>query len=193
MPDDEVTDTRIPPDPFAAVLPAIAALGGIASIAAVNWSGQEKSGERTRTKRKLGSTLRDLETSCLGLVEIFKRFQRHPAVFYGEGPQAASPLKFGVHGARIRADVVRQYIQLLNDIASMQVLSAQNAIDVMTAIEDGEIDPPEALFFALGAQQDRLNRLIQDRVTLRIAVDTGADVAAELTRIIREFKRYQVA
>lgn len=189
---DEATDTRIAPDPFAAVLPAIAALGGIASIAAVHWSGQEKTGDRTRTKRKLGSTLRDLETSCLGLAEIFKRFQRHPALFNGEGAAALSPLKFGVHGTRIRADAVRQYIQLLNDIASMQVLSGQNAIDVMTAIEDGEIDAPEELFFALGAQQERLNRLIQDRVTLKTAVDTGADVALELTRLVRELKRYQV-
>ncbi|MEQ1673205.1 MAG: hypothetical protein ABL893_20330, partial [Hyphomicrobium sp.] len=89
--DDDVDpfDTRMPPDPFAAVLPAIAALGAIASIAAINWSGQEKSASRTRTKRKTGSSLRELETCCMGLASIFQRFQAHPNVFAGEGGQAS--------------------------------------------------------------------------------------------------------
>jgi hypothetical protein len=56
-------DGRIAPDPFAAVLPALAALATIASIAAVNWVGQDKVGERSRTRRKAGIALRDLE-SC---------------------------------------------------------------------------------------------------------------------------------
>lgn len=184
-------DTRMAPDPFSAVLPAIAALGAITSIAAIHWSGHEKTSFRTRTKRKTGSSLRDLETSCMGLSDVFKRFQRQPQVFAGEGAQASSPLKFGVHGARIRADAVRLYIQLMNEIASMQVLASQNAIDVMTAIEDGDINAPEELFFAFGEQQERLNKLIQNRATLKVAVDTGADVAAELTRLVRELKQFQ--
>ncbi|MBN9282739.1 MAG: hypothetical protein J0H37_10905, partial [Hyphomicrobium denitrificans] len=101
------SDTRMPPDPFAAVLPALAALGAITSIAAINWSGEGKLATRTRTKRKMSAALRDLETCCMGLVEIFRRFQRHPRVFAGEGGQASAPLKFGVHGQRIRADAQR--------------------------------------------------------------------------------------
>ncbi|MFN0218375.1 MAG: hypothetical protein ACKVP4_06130 [Hyphomicrobium sp.] len=193
-PDDaEEADTRMPPDPFAAVLPALAALGAIASIAGINWSGQEKTTSRTRAKRKSAAALRDLETCCLGLVEIFRRFKSHPKVFAGEGAQASVPLKFGVHGKRIRADAQRQYLQLMNDIASMLVLAAQNAFDVMTAIEDGEIDPPEQVFFSFGEQQDRLNDLIQNRATLRVAVDTGAEVAAALVTLVRELKRHQKA
>lgn len=184
-------DTRMPPDPFAAVLPALAALGAIASIAAIHWSGQEKSSVRTRTKRKTGSSLRDLETCCLGLSEIFRRFQKHPKVFAGEGAQASAPLKFGVHGTRIRADAQRLYQQLINDIASMLVLAAQNAFDVMTAIEDGDINAPEEVFFAFGEQQERLNKILQERVTLRAAVDTGADVAERLTGLVRELRKYQ--
>lgn len=191
-PADEA-DTRMPPDPFAAVLPALAALGAIASIAAIHWSGQEKASTRTRAKRKTVASLRDLETCCLGLSEIFRRFQRHPRVFAGEGAQASAPLKFGVHGTRIRADAQRLYQQLINDIASMLVLAAQNAFDVMTAVEDGDIDPPEEVFFAFGEQQERLNKVIQDRVTLRVAVDTGADVAERLTQLVRELRKYQKA
>lgn len=187
------TDTRMSPDPFAAVLPALAALGAVASIAAINWSGQEKVATRTRTKRKTGAALRDLETCCLGLAEIFKRFQKHPRVFAGGGGQASAPLKFGVHGQRIRADAQRLYLQLMNDIASMLVLATQNAFDVMTAVEDGDIDAPEDVFFGFGEQQERLNEVIQSRVPLRVAVDTGGDIADKLIVLVRELKRHQKA
>ena len=183
-------DTRMPPDPFTAVLPALAALGAISSIAAIHWSGQEKTAARSRVKRKTGASLRDLETCCLGLAEIFRRFQSHPKVFAGEGAQASSPMKFGVHGTRIRADAQRLYLQLMNDIASMLVLAAQNAFDVMTAIEDGDINAPEEVYFGFGEQQDRLNKLIQTRATLRVAVDTGAEIADKLTQLVRELKKH---
>ncbi|MEQ1651578.1 MAG: hypothetical protein ABL897_03730 [Hyphomicrobium sp.] len=185
------SDTRMPPDPFAAVLPALSALGAISSIAAINWSGQEKSGSRTRTKRKTSASLRDLETCCIGLAGIFRRFQQHPNVFAGEGGQASAPMKFGVHGRRIRADAQRLYLRLINDIASHVVLAAQNAFDVMTAIEDGDIDAPEEVFFAFGEQQERLNTLIQQRANLRIAVDTGADIAVRLVELVRELRKHQ--
>ena len=35
-------ETRLAPDPFTAVLPALAALGAIASIATINWTAQER-------------------------------------------------------------------------------------------------------------------------------------------------------
>jgi len=186
-------DTRMPPDPFAAVLPALAALGAIASIAAINWSGQEKVATRTRTKRKTSASLRDLETCCLGLTEIFRRFQKHPRVFAGGGGQASAPLKFGVHGQRIRADAQRLYLQLMNDIASMLVLATQNAFDVMTAVEDGDIDAPEEIFFGFGEQQERLNDIFQSRVPLRVAVETGAEIADKLVTLVRELKKHQKA
>jgi hypothetical protein len=187
------SDTRMPPDPFAAVLPALAALGAIASIAAINWSGQEKVATRTRAKRKTGASLRDLETCCMGLAEIFKRFQKHPRVFAGGGGQAAAPLKFGVHGQRIRADAQRLYLQLMNDIASMLVLATQNAFDVMTAVEDGDIEAPEEIFFGFGEQQERLNNIIQSRVPLGVAVQTGSEIADSLVGLVRELKKHQKA
>jgi len=184
-------DTRVPPDPFAAVLPALAALGAVASIAAINWSAQDKTPDRAKAKRKAGVALRDLETCCMGLGEIFRRFQRHPRLFCGDGAPS-SPLKFGVHGTRVGADDARQYQQLINDVASMLVLASQNAFDVMSAVEDGEIVAPEELYYGFGEQQERLNALFQNRATLKVAVETGADIADTLCRHVRELKSFRV-
>jgi hypothetical protein len=173
------------------VLPALAALGAIASIATINWSQQERIPDRARAKRKATSALRDLENCCLGLQEIFRRFQRHPRLFAGEGAQSSSPLKFGVHGPRVATDAARLFQQLINDVASMLVLASQNAFDVMSAVEDGEIDPPEVLFVSFGEQQERLNKLIQARATLKATVDTGAEVAQRLTELVRELKKHR--
>jgi hypothetical protein len=186
------SDTRIAPDPLSAVLPALSALGAIASIAAINWVGQEKTAARARARRKAGIALRDLESCCMGLQEIFKRLHRNPKLFAGEGGQASSPLKFGVHGPRIDQATARTYHQLMNDIASMLVLASQNAFDVMCAIEDGEIAAPETLFYGFGEQQDRLNKLIQNRATLKLSVETGLDVADNLGGLVRELKKYKL-
>lgn len=184
-------DTRAAPDPFAAVLPAIAALGAISSIATINWTAQEKTPDRSRSKRRAGTALRDLETCCMGLREIFRRFQRNPKLFAGDGPQGSSPLKFGVHGPRVGGEAARLYHQLMNDIASMLVLASQNAFDVMCAVEDGEINAPEEVYFGFGECQDRLNKLIQNRATMKASVDTGAEVAERLTALVRDLKKHR--
>lgn len=184
-------DTRLAPDPFAAVLPALAALGAVASIAAINWSAQDKTPDRAKAKRKAGVALRDLETCCLGLTEIFRRFQRSPKLFCGEGAPT-SPLKFGVHGTRVAVDAGRLYQQLMNDVASMLVLASQNAFDVMSAVEDGEVVAPEEIYYGFGEQQERLNALIAQRASLKQAVDTGADVADKLTQLVRQLKSHRV-
>lgn len=185
----EESNTRIAPDPFAAVLPALAALGAIASIAAVNWVAQERTPDRTRTKRRAAVALRDLESCCMGLQDVFRRFQRNPTLFAGEGRSTASPLKFGVHGSRIAPDAARLYQQSMNDIASMLVLATQNSFDVMSAIEDGEFEPPEELFFGFGEQQEILNGLIAQRATLRSGIETGLSVAEQLTTLVRALRR----
>ena len=184
-------DSRIAPDPFAAVLPAIAALGAISSIAAINWVAQEKSVTRAKVKRKAAMALRDLESCCLGLTEVFRRFQKHPRIFAGDGA-TSSPMKFGVHGPRIDDDGARLYRALINDTASMLVLASQNSFDVMAAIEDGEIVAPEELYFGFGEVQERLNKLIQGRATIRACVDTGLDSSERLTILVRELKRHKI-
>jgi hypothetical protein len=189
---DGGTDWRTAPDPFAAVLPALAALGAIASIAAINWVQQERTPERSKARRKAGMALRDLESCCLGLVEIFKRFQRNPRLFAGEGGPATSPMKFGVHGPRIDQASARLYQQLINDTASMLVLASQNAFDVMCAVEDGEINAPEEVYFGFGEAQERLNKLIQGRATLKASVEAGLELADRLTLLVRELKKHRL-
>ena len=145
-------NTRIAPDPFAVVLPALSALAAVASIAAVNWMAEERTPERARAKRKAGVALKDLESCCIGLQEIFRRLHKSPKLFAGEGSSSASaPLKFGVHGPRIGPADAKLFKQSINDVASMLVLATQNAFDVMSAIEDGALTPPDELFYGFGA------------------------------------------
>ena len=128
----------------------------------------------------------------MGLVEIFRRFHRHPKLFAGEGAAAGSPLKFGVHGTRVSAETARQYQQIVNDIASMLFLASQNAFDVMCAVEDGEIDAPEEIFFGFGECQEALNELIQQRATLKVSVEKGFAIASRLGRLVAELKKHKV-
>lgn len=189
---DSDADSRIAPDPLSVVLPALSALAAIASIAAVHWVGQERTPEGARGRRKVGLVLRDLESCCLGLQEVFKRLNRNPRLFAGEGAAAASPLKFGVHGPRIDASLARIYHQLMNDVASMLVLASQNAYDIMCAVEDGEIAAPETIYFGFGEQQDRLNKLIQERASLKTLVESGLEIANALQALVAEFRKYKV-
>jgi len=184
-------ETRIAPDPFVVVLPALSALGAVSCIAAVNWAAEDKTPDRPRAQRKAAAALRDLESCCVGLQEIFKRFQKNPRMFCGEGASASSPLKFGVHGPRLTGDETRLFTQIMNDTASMMVLAAQNAQDVMAAVEDGELNPPEELFYAFGDAQEALNKLIQDRATMKQTVDGGAAIAGQLTELVRQLKAYR--
>lgn len=186
----DTTDTRTAPDPFTAVLPALAALGAISSIATINWAAQDKTPERPKAKRKAGTSLRDLETCCMGLQEIFRRFCRNPKLFGGEGP--SSPLKFGVHGPRVNAEDARAYQQIINDVASMLVLASQNAFDVMSAVEDGEINAPEEVFYGFGECQEKLNKLIQNRATLKESAGAGYEIAEQLISLVRQLKKYRV-
>ena len=185
-------DTRIAPDPFAAVLPGLAALGAIASIAAIHWVAQDKTPDRTKSKRRAAVAIRDLESCCLGLQEIFRRFHKNPKLFGGEGGTAALPMKFGVHGPRVTAEAARQYQQIVNDTASMLVLATQNVFDVMSAIEDGEIQAPEQLYYGFGEVQENLNKLVSQRATLRACVETGLASAERLAALVRELKSHRI-
>ncbi len=190
-PSKNEADMRLAPDPFAAVLPALAALGAIASIAAINWVAQERTADRSKSRRKAGMALRDLESCCIGLQDIFRRFQRHPKLFTGEGAPAA-PMKFGVHGGRVDDDSTRLYQQIITEVASMLVLAAHNSFEAMSAIEDGEIDAPEVVFFGFGEQQERLNKLFSQRASLKATVDAGVEIAEKLAGLVRELKKHKV-
>jgi len=189
--DDAEHNTRIAPDPLTAVLPALAVLGSIASIAAMNWVAEEKTEGRAKTKRKASVALRDLERCCLGTQEIFRRFHKAQKLFAGQGAVAQSPMKFGVHGPRVGASALRIYNQSINDTASMMVLASQSSFEIMAAIEDGEIYPPEEIFYAFGDAQEQLNRLFLERVTMKASVEAGFAIAVKLTSIVRRLADYR--
>ncbi len=183
---------RIAPDPLSIVLPALSALGAIASIATINWAAEDHDTTHTGSKRKTTMALRDLESCCLGLTDIFGRLQRNAAIFSGESAFASLPLKFGVHGPRIDAQTAKIFQQLANDIASMQVLAVHNSFAAMTAIEDGEIEAPDDVYFGFGEQQERLNDLLIKRPALKQVIEAGGEVADKLTLLVRQLKSCQV-
>ena len=190
----ENSQSRIAPDPCAAVLPALAALGAIASIAAVSWVAEDNpSGGRLDAKRRAIIAVQELETCCLGLGEIFRRFQRHPDLFSDEGRSSTAPMKFGAQGGRAASSTSALYDRLINDIAAMLVLASENACTVMAAVEGGELEAPDALFFAFGECQDELNRLLLDRASLKDCINKGVEVADRLTALIRELKKHHVS
>jgi hypothetical protein len=186
------SDTRIAVDPVAIVLAALAPLGVIASIGAVNFMAEDRSPERGRGRRKAGAAIKDLERCCQGLQELFKRLHASPRLFAAEGSAAsASPLKFGVHGPRIAAADMRVLQGAVQDVASMMVLATQNALDVLAAIEDGEVTPPDDLLDGFGEAQEKLNQLISDRATLKDTVDRGTMIAVDLTRLVQQLRAHR--
>ena len=192
--ENRMSQSRIAPDPCAAVLPALAALGAIASIAAVGWVAEDNpAGPRPEAKRRAVVAVQELETCSLGLAEIFRRFQRHPNLFSGDGRSQTTPMKFGVQGGRTTGAAGAIYDRLINDIAAMLVLASENSVAVMTAVENGEIEAPDAMFIAFGECQDELNQLLQARASVKDSVDKGVELADRLTALIRELKAHYVA
>jgi hypothetical protein len=62
----------------------------------------------------------------------------------------------------------------------------------MCAVEDGDIAAPEEIYFGFAEQQDRLNKLIQERATLKALIETGLEVANALLGLVVEFKKFKV-
>lgn len=117
----------------------------------------------------------------MGLTDVFRGFQRIPKIFAGDGPAAATPLKFGTHAPRVTLEQARMLQKLSDDVARMLVMANTTAFDVMTAIEDGEIRAEEEVYFAFADCQERLNQILIDRSPLRTTVEIGFDVARRLT------------
>jgi hypothetical protein len=189
--DAVMEDGRTSPEPLSLVLPALAALGAVASIAAVAWIAQDREGERPRVKRRIDVILRDLETSCIGLVEILKRVRRHARQLGLDGSAGGSAIKFGVNGGRVDAAGGPVYKALVNDLATMLVLATQNSYDAINAIEDGEIDAPEAVFVGFGEAQERLNQLLIQRASVRATIDHSIDIAQQLAGLVVQLKQFK--
>lgn len=186
-------ETRVGADPLTVILPALAALGAIASIAALNWAGRASNeADRRHGRRNAALVLRNLERDCLDLQDAFKRLVRGlPGIAHGGGTTSL-PMKFGVHGLDVTPDSYPIYQSLLSSLSSLVARTAQHSYDLMGAIEDGTIDPPEEIFFGFGDQQERLNQLLaHPRPSLKATVETGFDIAVKLTGLIEELGVYR--
>lgn len=188
-----VDDGRTSPEPLSLVLPALAALGAVASISAVAWVAQDRESDRTRVKRRIDVILKDLETSCVGIAEILKRVRRQSRQLGLDGPQGGAPIKFGLNSNRVETAGGAIYKALVNDLATMLVLATQNSYDAINAIEDGEINAPETVFFGFGEAQERLNVLLTQRHGARITIDQAIDIAQHLAGLVDQLKQFKTA
>lgn len=191
--DASVDDGRTAPEPLSLVLPALAALGAVASIAAVAWVAQDREAGRAKVKRRIDVILKDLETSCLGIAEILKRVRRHARQLGLDGPQGGAPFKLGLNSGRVEEAGGAVYKALVNDLATMLVLATQNSYDAINAIEDGEIDAPEAVFFGFGEAQEKLNVMLTQRPGMRATIDHAIGVAQQLAVLVGQLKQYKTA
>ena len=184
---DTDRETRVGPDPLTLILPALAALGGIVSIASLNWAARDGEAHRRLGRRNAVSVLRNLERDCLDLQEAFRRLVRGLPGITSGGGTTALPMKFGVHGLDVTPETYPIYQSLLASLSSLVARTCQHSYDLMGAIEDGSIEPPESLFFAFGDQQERLNQLLGvPRPSLKATVETGYDIAVKLSALIDE-------
>jgi hypothetical protein len=182
---------RAAPEPLSIILPAIAALGSIASIAAVTWLAEDRTGDRPKVKRRVDVVLKDLETSCLGTAEILRRVIRHSPMFGLLGATSAAPMKFGLLGARVDPQQGQIYIHLINDVATMLVLAAQASFDATNAIEDGDLTPPEELVYKFGDAQAKLTVLLSSRAPLKTTVETALAIAEAMVVPVRALKLHR--
>ncbi len=182
---------RTAPEPLTLVLPIVAALGAVASIAAVAFVAQDREGDRPRVKRRIDVILKDLETSCLGIAEILRRLKRNARSLGLDGASGHVAMKLGLNSGRVESNGGPIYHQMVNDIATMLVLATQNSFDAINAIEDGEIDAPEAVFFGFGEAQEKLNKLLIARAGLRPMVDGCIEVAMHLTALLQQLKTFK--
>ena len=184
-------DTRIAPDPVTVVLPALAALGAISAISALAFVAQEKTDERQRSRRRAVVALRDLQRDGADLQALFRRISRN----YGEllwdrsdGSDSAKatspPLKFGVHHLRIAQPHYPRYQSMVSESASLLSRTSQDSYDVICAVEDGEIDAPEAAYNGFGECQERLNQILVERASLRASLVSGDEIAGQLKELV---------
>ncbi len=182
-PENDLASERLPCDPAAVVLPALSALGAISAIAVIPFVGQERQPERGRGRRKPAASVRDLETDCLQLQEIFRRLQRTLRSAPGGQAVASSPLKFGLYGVDL-ADAA-----LVGEIARVLGTAVRNTGDVMHAIEDGGIEAPDALCHSFGECQERLSKLVIERASVKTAIEEGLAISLRLTELVIDLKR----
>lgn len=181
-PETDIAAERLPCDPAAVILPALSALGAIAAIAVVPLVGVERTPARGGIRRKPHGAVRDLETDCLQLQEIFGRLEKRLKSAPGGKAVAASPLKFGLYGVDL-ADTA-----MAAEIARVLGSAMRNSGDVMRAMEEGTVPAPEDLCLRFGECQEKLSKLVIERASVRVAIEEGGAIATRLTELVVKLK-----
>lgn len=191
--DTQDRDIRIAPDPMAVVLPGLAGLGAIASIAAIDWVGNQRAERPSGPRRRVATVLRDLERVTTDLEDVFRRLNRNFRMFVNEHGAPAAPPKFGVHGLNIPQRSFHLYQALVVETAGLVGPASQCSFDVMCLIEEGQIEPPQETFYALSSAQERLSHLLRERMTLLNLLDESQELARGLRETVQELKAFRVA
>lgn len=180
------------PDPVAVVLPALAALGSIVSIAALGWVGRSGNTAPRRGRRNEGAVLKDLERDCRDLQDVFKRIVRGLPSLASGGGGTTLPMKFGMHAMAVPEHGQALYQSLLSSVSGLLLRAGQHSHELMNALEEGALEPTEAQFQAFGDAQERLNAIFVTRASIKVAIETGFDIAVRLTTVVGEIRERYV-
>ena len=186
-------EARIGPDPITVVLPALSALGAISSIAVLGWIGRDHGTASRRGRRNLNAILRDMERDCVDLQDAFRRIARGLPALASGGGGTSLPMKFGVHGLAVPEHSYPLYQSLLSTIAALFLRASQDSFELIGAIEDGSIEPSDDVFEALGEAQERLNAILVTRASLKVAIETGYDIAVRLSGVFEQLRAQHAA
>jgi hypothetical protein len=101
-------------------------------------------------------------------------------------------MKFGMHALAVPEHGQALYQSLLSAVSALLLRSGQHSHELMGAIEDGSLEPTDEQFQAFGEAQERLNELFATRAGLKTAIETGFDIAVQLTALLAAMRERYV-
>jgi hypothetical protein len=176
-------------DPLSVALPLLGALGTIASLASIAWSAGAST-EGAASARKASRVVRDMESDCLVILESLRRLNRFLRENGGAKTLAATPFKFGLLGSPAAKEAQALYCALMRDVGRVGVSAHANVLEILAAVQSGQIDAPEEALYGFGECQERLNGLLAERRGLSAVIDGAVAIAEALTRHVTSLKGF---
>lgn len=136
----------------------------------IHWAAQDE----PRNGRRLAARPRPpcaTSTCCIGLTEISAASSAIRAPLRRRGRSRLLPAQTQASSVLAFRRWCPPVQQLVNDVASMLVLAAQEQLRCHVRRRGRRDRGPENIYFAFGDAQERLNKLIQGRATLKVSVD----------------------
>lgn len=184
-----VPQQHVGADPLSVALPLLGVLGTVASLASIAWSAGAPI-EGAASARKASRLVRDMESDCLVILESLWRLNRFLRESGGARTLAATPFKFGLLGSPSAREARSLYRTLMSDVGRVSVSAHGNVLEILAAVQSGQIDAPDEAFYGFGECQERLNGLLAERRGLSAVVDGGVAVAEALTRHVAHLKGF---